>query len=607
MTLLSVAPPAVTEKSQTGVINWHYSSSDNTYYLFLPAEAGGNSLDELRLWFTADAPVKSGSTELVSGELTDLFADGEETFTCGNKSYHVVAVVGASNIGMVFINTESGSLDAVHADKEYKEPGEILVIGADGNAQYDGDLSYIKGRGNSTWKGDKKPYNIKLDGKADLFGMGSSKKWCLLAGADETFMRIAMAYDFAQAVGVETTSDTVPVSLYVNGNYMGSYILTEKVEIGKNRVDIYDLESEIEELNTEDPTSYPKGGVEAPISGNQKYVEYPNEPENVTGGYLLELEKYYRYWDEATGFLTKRGQTVVVKSPEYASKAAVEYISTYYQEFENALYSPDGYNSLGKHYSEYIDVDSLARMYIVQEFGQNFDGCSSSFYLSKDVDGKLVAGPAWDLDLTFGSTSGLNTLINRTAPLGDPESLYIQTCFIDNRKEATNALLAQAFTHEDFQAAVQRIWREKAAPYYDTFMSDMSAYSEQISDSVIMNKMRWSTSRDSAAILSSFNSSVSAIRRFADARFKFLSEAYAADSYFVKYNIGSYGAALVFDTNIYKSGDTATVLAAPESTKDTKCFMYWSENADGTGAHFSAGDTIKVTGNTTLYAQWKNA
>ena len=132
----------------------------------------------------------------------------------------------------VFITTESGNLDAVHADKEHKEAGYIQVISEDGiSYQYDGDLEYIKGRGNSTWKMEKKPYNLKLDKKADLFGMGKSKKWSLIANhSDSSLMRNAIIYTVAGQV-LDYTPKYTPVDLYINSEYMGSYILTTRVEV----------------------------------------------------------------------------------------------------------------------------------------------------------------------------------------------------------------------------------------------------------------------------------------------------------------------------------------------------------------------------------------
>ncbi len=601
---LRVADASVDDEGAVGVVEWYHSSADGNYYLFLPASADKSAL---RLWFSAGEEVFCNGTALVSGEVTEIFAGGDAILSCGENAYHVIVLDGGTT-GSVYINTESGSLDAVHADKEYKEPGTILVCDADGSVLYDGALSYIKGRGNSTWNGVKKPYNIKLDKKADLFGMGKAKKWCLLANAsDPTLLRNQLSYSFAQSLGVDVTSDVVPVGLYVNGQYMGAYSITEKVEVGENRVDITDLEKLTEAVNEKELSAYALGGEQHTIQkSTYQYVKIPNDPGNITGGYLLELEKVYRYYDEHSGFISDRGQAIVVKSPENASKAQVEYIRGYYQEFEDALYSTTGYNALGRHYSEYADVASIARMYVAEEFAENFDGCSSSFYLYKDVDGLITAGPAWDFDLTFSNNSRMNTLINRTTPIGNPESLYIQHCFIDNYDESHKSFLAQLFTHDDFQQTVQNIWNDTVTQAYPEFCANIDSFSAAVSSQAVMNAIRWNSygTTNVNSIRTSYANRVNIIRSFASTRYSFLSNAYADDTYFVKYELGEDGGSLLFDTNIYREGDKATVKGAPEPKANAKHFLYFTLAPDGSGVRYNPGDTVTVSGNMTLYAHW---
>lgn len=591
--------------SDLGAVEW-YKASDGSYYIFLPASADKGNLT---VWFTANADVMCGGTKLVSGEATDAFANGDSfTLTCGAASYSV-KVLQAANEGTVYINTESGNMDAIHADKNHKESGNIIILDEKGNVQYDGELDSIKGRGNSTWNQAKKPYNIKLDKKTDLFGMGKNKSWCLIANATEPAMiRNKLVYDFAYNIGVETTGFSHQINLYLNGEYTGLYLMTEKVDIGENRVDIYDLEGATEDVNTKDLDEYRLAGAQnSQIWGTIKYANIPNNPDEITGGYLLELEKIYRYVNEASGFITDKGQAVVVKTPEYASKAQVEYISSYYQDFEDALYSATGYNSKGKHYSDYIDVDSLARMYVITEFTAIFDGCSSSFFLWKDVNGKLTAGPAWDYDGSLGNGQP-NNLINHIPNSADPRLLFAQTCFIGNHAENTKSLLAQAFTHHDFQEKVQEIWAGDFSDYYPTFYSNIGIYKNEITSSFIMNSIKWNNfgTTDITTITNRQNSLVKVIYDYVDIRYPFLQNVYSADTYFVKYDIGKYGKALVHDTKVYKSGDKATVLAAPQPTSSNMKFVGWSTNPDGDGNIYNAGDKIVVTDNTTLYAQWQS-
>ncbi len=604
-----IAAFSVTDaSSQNGVaedISW-FKASDGTYFIFLPSSADRSKLS---VQFEADGEVMCSDTVLENGEVTDIFAGGDSfVLTCGEKSYNL-RVLQSENEATIYVNTKSGNMTGVHNDKSHKEPGTIVILDENGGIEYNGKLDYIKGRGNSTWNHIKKPYNIKLEKKTDLFGMGKNKSWCLLANASEASMiRNQLAYDLAYNLGIDTTSPTRQVNLYLNGEYAGLYLLTEKVDIGENRIDIYDLEGKTEELNSKELDEYPLAGwQDSQIRGTIKYAAIPNNPEDITGGYLLELEKIYRYTDEVSGFITDNGQAVVVKTPEYASKAQVEYISGYYQDFEDALYSGTGYNSKGKHYSEYIDVDSLAKMYLMIEYTANFDGCSSSFYLWKDVGGKLTAGPAWDFDLSLGQGSP-NNLINHVPDTADPHLLYAQTCFIGNHAENKKSLLAQAFTHNDFQAKVEEIWADEFVSCYPEFLENITAFSSQISKSFIMNSVRWNNygGVDEKAILKGQNSQTDRIKTYAETRFAFLNEVYAKDTYFVKYDIGSNGAQLVHDKNIYKAGDTAKLLRAPETTGGNAEFIGWATNPDGSGQLYNAGDKITVNDNITLYAQWED-
>ena len=113
--------------------------------------------------------------------------------------------------------------------------------------------------------------------------------------------------------------------------------------------------------------------------------------------------------DEANWFKTSSGFAVNVKSPEYASKATMRYISEYFQEFENAIMATDsdgnytGYNAdKGLYYYDYCDMDSLVEQYMINCISSNRDAFWHSLYFYMDTDGKLSAGPLWDMELTLG-------------------------------------------------------------------------------------------------------------------------------------------------------------------------------------------------------------
>ena len=182
------------------------------------------------------------------------------------------------------------------ADKSNKAKGSMVMQSADGTLVYDGALSQIKGRGNSTWLCVKKPYQIKLDSKTDLLQTGDksnkAKTWVLLANYnDQSLIRNTIALDLGYEMGMEHSMENRAVDLYYDGEYRGSYLLTEKVQINKGRVDITDLE----ELNTAankgtDIESLPVATATTANGATYTYCEGMKSPADYSGGYLLEME-----------------------------------------------------------------------------------------------------------------------------------------------------------------------------------------------------------------------------------------------------------------------------------------------------------------------------
>ena len=126
--------------------------------------------------------------------------------------------------------------------------------------------------------------------------------------------------------------------MYLNGYYAGLYQLTEKVEVGKERVDIMDLSAENKKWND------PSQEYAAFEKGNERGIQLPRQPEDITGGYLMEWDIDGRYGEGTSSFRTDRGQSVLLKEPSMASEEEVAYIREFVQEFEDALYTEDGVN-----------------------------------------------------------------------------------------------------------------------------------------------------------------------------------------------------------------------------------------------------------------------
>lgn len=523
-------------KEDLSATNW-FKAANGEYYFFLSALYA--SAESVRLWFDGTAKLNGNTVE--SGSAIPV-QDGTLEISGVSCKFHFL---NSSKIGSIYIETESGSMAAIDADEEHntQEAGKILIADEKGKTVYDGGLKSIKGRGNASWKMDKKGYNIKLKEKENLFKMGKSAKWCLIANhVDKALTRNALMYGAALKAGMEFTPLYVPVDVYFNGEYAGSYILTTKIEAAKTRINIdnlddYNEEAAIDFYDDEDfemDTLERKGvygSKSGLLEGTQKWVDVPeikNEDYNVTGGYILELEIPDRYPQEISGFVTNGGQAVIFKCPEYASEEQIKYISDYYQRFEDAVFSESGTNSKGEAYGDLADVDTFVEYYLISEWCSNIDTGLTSTYIYKDVDGKLCAGPVWDYDNGFG-----NNFLGRFGnDYTNPEVFtvcfnrqYKNTIFGGNDVYHVPTLFNQLCTRQEFVDACKAKWdggfsdilKNWAAEDYDTYVA-------KIEDSAVMNAIRWNmfNTCDPEQARTAFRTETDAVKDFALKRINFL-------------------------------------------------------------------------------------
>ena len=528
---------------------WWYSEWDDCRYLFLPSTADRK---KLKITYKSSAEVSLNGKALKSGEVTSLLSE-DDTFkiTVNGKDCGTLKVM-QSNLGCIYLSTKSGGTDALDANRNIVETGTVLMLNADGVVEYNGDFEKLTDHGNTTWDySKKKPYNLKLPEKANLYGMGKAKKWVLLANyLDHSMLRNYLTQKMAKAAGVEYTLDSVYVDLYADGSYRGTYQLYEKVQIQKHRVNITDLEEATEEINNKDLKEYAQKVVGAKsadeyMENSYKYYDIPKDPDDITGGYLLQFQQWNRYGKKCeSGFVTRRGQAIAIDGPEYASKNQVEYIRSFVQDMEDAIYSEDGYNSKGKHYSDYMDVDSFIRAYLIQEISQNVDSTNSSFYMWKDSDltgdGKLHFSPPWDFDLSYCN-------MNVKAENSDGESafstvyntLYAAYFAVNGynksgRPAAGINWAGTLYKKEDYHKRVAEIYYESFKPFLNKLTGGDEPYLTQLAESIRpsaeMSNMRWHTygGRPYTVFGSSsgptYMDSVEILRKYIEKRFGWLNE-----------------------------------------------------------------------------------
>lgn len=528
-------------KSDKAVSWWKAESGE--YFFFVPSYWDAS---ELRLFPSVEGEVKLNGTAITAGEAYDLGESGAFTFAGKDYKYNVLS---SSGIGTIFIQTESGSLDAIHADKSHAEKGNIYIYNEKGKCQTldddkneDNELASIKGRGNATWQLPKRPYNLKLGSKYKIFGMQKSKKWSLIANYDdETLMRNSVAFGAAKDSGMAYTPEYAPTDLYINGEYKGSYLLTSRIEAASKRVDVENLDDINEEVCIDkygedfDMDTLKRGGVYGRFSGllenTYKYVEIPESEKNTAvGGYILEMELGNRYADEISGFVTKNSQPITMKEPEYASKEQMEFISDYYQRFEEAAISESGKNEKGEAYGELADIESFAKYYALSEWYENLDSglTSTYFYLDSSKDGILYAGPVWDYDMAFGNFREKRFGID----FANPEEFavcfnrqYRNTVFgkydIDEKPTIFNILNQK----EDFVAAVKEVWDSSVFEAASAWSAgSFDDYAALIKDSAVMDHILWNTygTADAKTVAEKYDGNVAALKDFVTKRTAFL-------------------------------------------------------------------------------------
>jgi len=461
---------------------------DGKWYLFLPA---GWDSNELSVYFTGTDSVTVAGEQMEYGAVTDVFKHGAKVKVKPQRGGEMlVNVMQSQNLPAIFIRTESGNVDAISGDKTIREPGSMFMLMADGKVEYNGKLEYIKARGNSTFFYAKKPWQIKLEDGTALCGMDKEKKWILLANfLDKSLIRNSIYLDMARATGVYAyVPEYHPVDLYINNAYWGSYLLTEKNEVDGDRLDITDLEKATENMNDTPLEELPTFGQKLYSLNGAKGTQVPNEPEDVTGGYLLQANSRVYFANDPSGFVTSRGQAFTIHSPEHASQAQVQYTQKLIQSVENALFAADGIDpDSGRHYTEMLDFTTFVYRYVQAEVTADFDGQRPFFYKDRDrIDPVLYCAPVWDGDNIFGAAATHSSA---------------RRFYICNDQSQKYYWFVQAMKRPEFKEEAIRVYQDVFSPMMrvllgqetnpEGILRSIDEYADEIAASAEMDNIRW--------------------------------------------------------------------------------------------------------------------
>lgn len=346
---------------------------------------------------------------------------------------------------VMYINTENNTPITTKEDylqaTYYLDPMGCDNVEALGDADNQLPLE-IRGRGNWTWNGfDKKPYRIKFASKTAIMGMNKSKHFALMANADDELsgLRNAVGYQLARMLEMPWTPCEKPVEVVLNGEYIGLYFLTETVRVDSDRVDI------VEQADNE------------------------TDPNAITGGWLVEIDNYDT--DPHVRITEGNGERIIFtyKTPEELSTEQENFLREQMTAIDAAIYAEDKNSTT---WEEYIDLDLLARFYIIQEILDNAESFHGSCYLYRDMgEGqKWKFGPVWDFGNTFRRDNGF---------------------FIYEKPPYGQTWIAEIAQFPRFQEKVKEIWLSFREEKFDEIYAFIDNFVSSYEMAIQADDRRW--------------------------------------------------------------------------------------------------------------------
>lgn len=294
-----------------------------------------------------------------------------------------------SNLPIVVITTQVGETinDATRivCDMGVIDNGTgIRNYTTDPYNNYNGKIS-IEIRGSTSQQYPKKNYGFETqttlgtNNNVPLLGLPIENDWILYGPyPDKTLLRDVLTYKLSRDFG-HYASDYRFCELVINNEYLGVYILLERIKRDNDRVDIA-------RLDVDD------------LAGD-----------SLTGGYIVKVDKLTG--EVGYSWASNYNNEVLFQfhDPEYDELDPIQssYMENFIGEFEDAIWGAQFADPiLG--YPNYIETQSFYDFFILQELGRTVDGYRSSSFMHKDKtsgawNGRLIAGPMWDFNLSYGN------------------------------------------------------------------------------------------------------------------------------------------------------------------------------------------------------------
>ncbi len=422
-----------TVDEQGEIIQGFFRESDYTWYLFVPSV---EDISNIELYFTGNVE-NTSEGEINRNKISGAFSKSGDSVNLNLEEGQTVSVkVMQSELPSVQITINNATLDFVHEDKEVRSRLKTVRI-SDPNGKYDltvNNSAEIKGRGNTTWwMYDKKSYQIRFDSKISVMGMNSAKKWILVSNAgDDSMIRNQLVYRMAKNLDMEFVPSFEYVDLWVNGEYLGTYLLGEKVEINSSRLN---------------------------LTGNDAVLFEHDDNYFHTEEYWINNEILKRRFSL---------KEINVEDDKLITEA-MEQFDGAVDELMRYLYTTPSADVTLEDLSGMIDVDSFAKYYLINEYVLNCESYSTSFFWYRDGSYDVLhAGPVWDFDTCMGNDNN-----PATASYGEKHFLFKYLLAAPQFYERTEELY------------------EKYKEYLFAMTNDVQILKEKISASAEMNYSRW--------------------------------------------------------------------------------------------------------------------
>lgn len=447
----------------------------NEKYFFLPSSVNQTTID---VYNGYDAAVTLNGVTIAS-KATESVAytpDTAYTVSAGGQDY-TLKIMNSNAEGAIYINNPDADgngtdlMSYLNETKGNSAKATGAIVTPDG-AIDNTTIKKIKGRGNTSWDKPKKGYNITYDKKVGVAGMEKNKKYSILPNyQDDSLSRNRILYDLSDAVGMPYASDSRYVDFYVNGYYWGSYLMCEKVEPGS-------LVPEV----TDDGYLNEDGTIKE---------DFP---------FIAEVDASATDGDY---YVTTNNMKITIKAPEVdPGQPGYEEVKNYVKEKFSAFYTATAPNG---DLSAVADVDSVAKLYLINELGKNWDsGVSSTFFTYRqDENGnyKFYGSPVWDYDNSLGNATGVQWDL-RNIGVTDYEEYTGWWCQHKGKTNSTakrsNNVIARISQNAAVKAVLPKIWFEKFMPALNHFSG--VDFDKEINRELYTKEAYYALIKDSAAM-----------------------------------------------------------------------------------------------------------